>query len=449
MHVNRKLFIAGAAVLATALVMAGCSKDKSSDTTVAVVETSAAVVETSAAVAESTAAADTTVAAETTAAAVTTAAATDTTVAAATGATGPGAGKTVKLAFAGPMTGDNGIYGQDQFTGMQLAVDEINAKGGVSDGPMKGAKLSIASNDDRADPNEGAAIAQKLCDDSSVMAVLGHVNSSVTLAAMPIYNRCSLPLINSYSSNPKITQQGLKNVFRTIKDDNAQAQEMATIMVKQLGMKKIAVIWENDDYGRGLIDNFKPAVEKLGGTIVDSQATSSAQTKDFSSILTKFKSLNPDGLAFLNTYTDAGLQTQQARQIGLDVPIVLTSSSNTPEYPKLAGSSADGAIIPAYFDTGSTDPAIVDFVKRYTAKFNKGPGESSALGYDAVTVVAWALSQGADSRESIVATLPKVKDLPLLSGPLTFNDRHEPAAEKAFFQLVVKDGKIVSAAKPG
>ena len=357
-------------------------------------------------------------------------------------------GDTVTVAVAGPMTGDNGIYGQDQLSGVQFAAKEINDAGGIPDGPLKGKKIKVVKFDDVADPNQGASVAQKICDDSSIMAVFGHSNSSVTLAAEPIYERCGVPLFVSYSSNPQITAELHENLFRTLIDDAKMGSEMASYSHDQLGFKNVGVIASDDDYGDGLKTNFASTAEDIGLPIAKS-VTTSAKQKDFTPQLTELKNAGADSLVLLNTYTDAALQIKQARAMGWDVPIFVTPGSNSPELVKIAGAdAAEGTIVAAVFDPNSTEPGPAKFVKDFTAANGKGPGESAAMSYDSFYVFLTALEQGAKDRESVIKKTAEIKtfDLPI-RGELTFNDTHEPTivpGKPAQVLLQVHDGVIGS-----
>lgn len=353
-------------------------------------------------------------------------------------------GGTIKLAFEGPLTGDNGQYGQDQTQGMQLAVDQYNAAGGVPSGPNKGKKLSLSTHDDAADPNQGASVAQQLCDDSSLFAALGPVNSSVALAVGPIYNRCGLTEVISYASNPKITTAGYTNVFRTIPNDDMLSAADVDAAVQVAGKSKIAIIWSNDDYGQGLFAGAKAEAAKLGVSIVADQSFTSGSTKDFSSILTKIKGSNPDALLLMTTYSDAGLLANQARQAGIDAQIVVPTGSNTPQFIKLAGAAAEGVLTPVLFNPESSDPQVAKFVKDFRAKYKREPGESSGLGFASVQLIEYALEQGATTRADLSAKLSAGKNMPTITGPITFDENRDPSSLTGLVLLTVKDGKFVT-----
>jgi branched-chain amino acid transport system substrate-binding protein len=353
-------------------------------------------------------------------------------------------GDTIKIAMTGPLTGDSGQWGKDQIDGMQLAVDQINDAGGITEGPNKGKKLSLDSFDDAGDPNQGASVAQQLCDDTGVMAVLGPVNSSVALAVGPVYNRCGLTEVTSYASNPDITLKGYTNVFRSIPNDDQLSAADVAAAVQIAGAKTIAVVWSNDAYGQGLWEGVQAAAPDLGATIVGDASFTKGSTKDFSSILTNLQGKNPDALLLMADYSDVGLMTQQARQVGLDAPIVAPTGTSTPEFLDLAGQAAEGMLTPVLFDPSSQDPEVAQFVKDFQAKFNRDPGESSATGYGSVQLIEYALSQGATTREDVAKELSAAKQMPTLLGDITFDEHGDPTSLTSLVVLTVKDGKFVA-----
>lgn len=350
----------------------------------------------------------------------------------------------IKIAMTGPLTGDNGQYGQDQIQGMQLAVDQFNAAGGVPSGPNKGRKLSLSSQDDAGDPNQGASVAQQLCDDGGVLAVLGPVNSSVALAVGPIYNRCGVTEVTSYASNPKITLAGYQNVFRSIPNDDQLSAADVAAAVQVSGKKNLAVVYSNDDYGSGLYAGVQKALQRYGGTIVANQSFTPGSTKDFSSILTKIKGAKADALLLMTTYSDAGLLANQARQVGITSQLIVPTGSNTPQFLKLGGKAVEGVLTPVLFNPDSADPAVQKFITDFKAKFTRDPGESSATGYASVQLVESALTQGATARKDVSEKLTAGKDMPTILGTVTFDKNRDPSSLNSLALLTVKDGKFVA-----
>lgn len=365
---------------------------------------------------------------------------------------GAASGDTITVAVAGPMTGDSGEYGQQQLAGVKLAVQQLNAAGGLASGPLKGKKFKVVKFDDAGDPNQGASVAQKICDDTSIMAVFGHTNSSVTLAAEPIYERCGVPLIVSYSSNPEITAKLHKNLYRTLVDDAKLGAEMASLASTQGSFKKVGVISSSDDYGAGLKTNFEAAAKTANLDVVGSLVTS-AQQKDFTPQLTKLRAEGVDSLVLLNLYTDAALQIKQAAAMGWKVPILVTASANNPETVKIAGAkAAEGVFVSAIFDPGSTDPNVQKFVAAFkSANAGNPPSEGAAVAYDSATVVFDALNKGAKDRASLITEIGKIGTFTLpLVGEFSFDENHGAKVvpgKPSQILLQVKNGVISSYVK--
>lgn len=360
-------------------------------------------------------------------------------------------GDSVTVAVAGPLTGDNGIYGNDQLSGIKFAADELNKSGGIPSGPLKGKKIKVVKFDDVADPNQGASVAQKICDDTKILAVFGHSNSSVTLAAEPIYERCNVPLYVSYSSNPEITAELHENLFRTIVADDKMGSEMASYSAGDLGFKKVGVLASDDDYGDGLKVNFNKTAKDIGLEVTKT-VTTSAKQKDFTPQLTELRNSGADSVVLLNTYTDAALQIKQIDALGWDVPVFVTPGSNSPELIKIAGEeAAEGAIVAGVFDPNSTDAGSAKFVKNFTAANGKGPGESAALAYDSFFVFLAAVEDGAKDRKSVIEKTDSIESFMLpIRGEFSFNETHEPTlieGKPAQVLLQVKGGVIGSYTK--
>ena len=353
--------------------------------------------------------------------------------------------KVIKIAYYGPMTGDYAVYGKDMTTGMEVAIKEINDAGGIKKGPLEGYKFKMVGYDDKADVRESVNIAQKLCaEEKDLLAVFNGGSSSSTLAVLPVYERCGMPVIVPYSTNRRITKSGYSNVVRVVQDDIGQGQDIAWVICEKLKKKeRIAVFYENSDYGVGLRDVFTPEVKKYGGNIVAVESYISAQDKDFSVILTKIKALNPDALVLLSGYNEGGLITRQARAMGIQAPIVSTTSLNTPTFIELAGQeAAEGVILAIFFNPESKDPKVVKFNDAYRKMFNRGAGESSGLAYDSVYLLKDAIERGGTTRETVMKYLRATKDFIGVTGKMNFDEGGQVVG-KIPGLLVVKSGKFV------
>jgi branched-chain amino acid transport system substrate-binding protein len=368
-------------------------------------------------------------------------------VAACGGSSGSGGGA-IKFAVAGPMTGDASVYGLSQYNGVQLAVDEFEKAGGITSGTLKGKAITVDKLDDGYDPNQGASIAQKVCDDSHYLSIFGHSGSSVTLAASPIWERCGLPAMVSYSSSPAITSKLHRDLFQTVVNDNTLGAEMADMAKDQLKLTDVGIITTDNDYGVGVSTAFKTQAKKIGLRVVDTIATTAGQ-KDFTPALTSLKGKDAKAVVLLNTYTDAALQIKQARALGWDAPIFAAAGANSPSLVTIAGAKqAEGVIVAALFDPDSQEPGSAAFVKAYQAKFGEKPAESAALAYDSAFLVLNALNHGATDRKSLLDVLNGARSFEVpISGSITFdehNSRSLVPGKPSMSLLRVTDGQLTT-----
>ena len=219
----------------------------------------------------------------------------------------------VKIGHVGPVSGGQAHYGKDNENGARMAVEDLNAKGVTIAG--KKVKLELVAEDDAADPKQGTAAAQKLCD-AKVNGVVGHLNSGTTIPASSVYNQCGIPHVTPSATNPKLTQQGYKTTFRLLANDNALGAGLALHAANNLKLKKIAIIDDRTAYGQGVAEVFKKTAMSKGIQIVDEQFTND-KAVDFMAILTAIKSKAPDGVFYGGMDTQAGPMLRQMEQLGL------------------------------------------------------------------------------------------------------------------------------------
>lgn len=220
----------------------------------------------------------------------------------------------VKIGHVGPISGAQASYGKDNENGARMAIEDLNAAGVMIGG--KKAKFELVAEDDAADPKQGAAVAQKLCD-AKVSGVAGHLNSGTTIPASKIYHDCGIPHITPSSTNPNLTKPGYKTTWRLLANDNALGAGLAFYAADALKLKRIAVIDDRTAYGQGVADVFKKTAAAKGITIVDEQFTTD-KSVDFMSILTAIKAKNPDGIFFGGMDPQAGPMLRQMEQLGLN-----------------------------------------------------------------------------------------------------------------------------------
>ena len=341
-------------------------------------------------------------------------------------------GKEISLGLTAPMTGDYAEYGEVFKNGIELAMDKVNAEGGIN-----GKQLKLVVGDSKADPKEAANIAQKFAADKSILAVIGDFTSTAALAGSPIYQKNSLVQLSPTSSHPDFTKGGTY-IFRNISTQEDEGPTVARYAVNDLHKKKIAVIYINNDWGVVAKDNFIKGVKDAGGEIVDVEEYLPEQGKDFSAIITKIRDKNPDMLYLGCMYTDAALIAQQTRKLNFNVDLIGTGSLYSDELLKLGGAAVEGFHLTCSFFPGDPRPEVQEFVKRYKEKYGKSPSMFAAQAFDAANMIIQALKDGATDRKSLRDKLAAIRDFPGVTGLTSFDENRN--VKKEISKLYVKDG---------
>jgi branched-chain amino acid transport system substrate-binding protein len=314
----------------------------------------------------------------------------------------------VKIGHVGPVSGAQAHYGKDNENGARMAIDDLNKKGVTIGG--KKVKLELVAEDDAADPKQGTAAAQKLCD-AKVNGVVGHLNSGTTIPASTVYNQCGIPQVTPSATNPKLTQQGYKTVFRMLANDNALGAGLALHAANNLKLKKVAVIDDRTAYGQGVAEVFKKTAQQKGIQVVDEQFTTDKAT-DFMAILTAIKSKAPDGIFYGGMDPQAGPMLRQMEQLGMsNVKFFGGDGICTAKLAELSGGAktlgnvvcAEGGASLDKMPGGKAWKA--DYDKRYPKQFQV----YSPYTYDAVHVLVSAM-QAANSADPKVY-LPKLAEV--------------------------------------
>jgi len=298
----------------------------------------------------------------------------------------------VKIGHVAPMSGGQAHYGKDNENGVRMAIDDLNAQKVVIGG--KTIKFEIAAEDDAADPKQGTAVAQKLCD-AKVSGVVGHLNSGTTIPASKIYNDCGIPHITGAATNPNLTKPGYKTTYRIIANDNALGAGLAFYAADTLKLKKIAVIDDRTAYGQGVAEVFARIAKTKGIEIVDQQFTTDKAT-DFMAILTAIKSKKPDGIFYGGMDAQAGAMLRQMDQLGLSsVKFFGGDGICTTEIVKIASGakSLDGVICAEGGSSIAKMPGGTAWKAKYDAKY---PGQFqiySPYTYDATFVLVDAMKR--------------------------------------------------------
>jgi branched-chain amino acid transport system substrate-binding protein len=288
---------------------------------------------------------------------------------------------TIRIAVAGPMTGDQSKQGTDLKNGVELAVAEWNEKGGVL-----GKKLELLVGDDQHDPKQAVSIANKFVN-SGVVGVIGHWNSSASIPASEVYHRTNVPMITPASTNPQVTDRGYSNVFRVCGRDDQQGRVAAEFVVTQLKAQRVAVLHDKTTYGQGLADEFKKSLAAIGADRVEVvyYGGITQGDKDFRGVLTTVASKKPDVYFFGGIYPEGGLLVQQAKEVGLKAPMVSGDGVIDPVFVQIAGKAAEGTYLTFSPDTTKL-PAAQRVLKEYRARYGE-PGPYSFYAYDAAQVL--------------------------------------------------------------
>ena len=340
----------------------------------------------------------------------------------------------VKIGHAGPLTGGIAHLGKDDENGVHLAVDEANAKNMTIGG--KPIKFEMVSEDDQADAKLGPTIAQKMAD-AKVAAVIGHLNSGVSIPASAVYNQAGIPMISGSATNPKLTEQGFPGIFRTVGRDDQQGPAIAAYIANELKLKKVAIADDATAYGEGLANEVEKTLKAAGVQIVAREKTNDKAT-DFKAILTKIKGKNPDAVFYGGMDATGGPLLKQARELGMKSKFAFGDGACTSEMSKLSGSASEGMVcsqagIP-------TQMASKAFQTAFTSKYGEVK-QYAPFFYDA-TNVAIAAMQKADSTDP-AKFLPALKATSYdgATGHIEFDakgDRKD--AEMTIFQM--KEGKV-------
>lgn len=332
----------------------------------------------------------------------------------------------VKIGVAGPLTGGLAHFGKDNENGARLALEEIN-KTGLTIGGQR-ITLVLDTQDDAADPKTGTQVAQRLVDDG-VVAVVGHYNSGVSIPASRIYSDAGIAQISPSSTNPDYTLQGFKTTFRLVATDAAQSPTLAAYAVKNLGIKRLAVVDDATQAGKGQADEFAKPAKAAGVSIVAREATTSTAT-DFRAILTTIKASRPDTIYFGGTDQGAGPFAKQAVSLGIKARILGSDGICTEKMAELAGDAAQNVVCSEAGMPLSRMSQGAAFNAKYQARFGQPLVLYAPFTYDAVYIIVDAMKRSNSVDPSKVLGAIHKTDYAGITGHVMFDakgDITEPA----------------------
>ena len=317
--------------------------------------------------------------------------------------------------------------------GMQMAVDAVNAGGGIGR-----RHLRLARYDDRESIDRGRIVAQQIADDPDVVAVIGHLQSYITVQTAGVYNQAGLVLVAPTATDPKLTQLGYPRVFRATFTDNSVGRHLAELVASQQ-RKNVAVYYIRNDYGRNLANAFEERARELGVAV---QARNSydpseqASERTFDQVLTEWKPMDLDAIVLAGEVPSAAIFVAQARRKGINVPIIGSDAMSSPALMEVAGTAAEGITVASFFNADEPRDEVVRFKAAFNAKYGLPPDAGSALGYDCVQLLAHAMKQaGSAVPEDVARALHALKDWHGVTGAFSFDEGGD-AAKPVIFSVV-------------
>ena len=344
----------------------------------------------------------------------------------------------IYIAVASPLTGGSAAYGVNAQRGGDLAVAAINAAGGID-----GREVVLEYFDDMGTPREAAAVAARIVRDERYFAVIGHVNSSATLAAMPIYNEAGIPVLCGSSSNPSVTEQGWDNIIRmTIRGDRG-AQQYSAFAINNLGHDELAIFYVNSDFGRALRDDMVDAVDVLGAQVVAEETFTPNVDRDFTAAISSLRQGEPDVIMLNTDYNEGGLFLGQAQDLGFTGLDVVGPDANLyDQFIELSQGAAEGAYILAAFDPFADDEMVQSFMTEFNETYDSLPSQVAVFTHDLLWLMKDAIENQGATRETLIDTI-KGMTFHGAGGHYAWDEQGD-VRDRTFAVIQVVDGDFVS-----
>ncbi|MFM0391556.1 branched-chain amino acid ABC transporter substrate-binding protein [Paraburkholderia phytofirmans] len=345
------------------------------------------------------------------------------------------AGQVVKIGFAAPLTGPSASDGKEMENAVRLAIDDANRRNPTIDGQP--VRFEIDAQDDQGDPRLATQIAQRFAD-LGVAGVVGHFNSSCSIAASKTYDGASIAEVSPSSTNASYTQQGLNTTFRVVGQDAIAGESLGNYLVDVLGAKRIAIIDDRTDFGQGLADRVQGAIVKRHGAIVAREYVTD-KTVDFSAVLTSIRAKNPDVIVFGGFDAQAGQLVRRMRSLGIKAPLVGEGFNNN-IFVDLSHGDGEGTI--------TIQPGLPleklpgkDFGARYAGRFNaKLQGFQGPYAYDAANVIIQGVLKAQSAKPSKVLAAVKTLRIDGMTGPISF-DKNGDLADSPYTVYRLNGGR--------
>ncbi|MGE0632174.1 MAG: ABC transporter substrate-binding protein [Pseudobdellovibrionaceae bacterium] len=349
----------------------------------------------------------------------------------------------IKIGHYGSMTGGAATFGQSTDKGIKMAVEELNAAGGIN-----GKQIKLVTFDTQSKNEEASTVVTRLITQEKVVAILGEVASSRSLAAAPIAQSNKIPMISPSSTNPKVTEVG-DFIFRVCFIDPFQGTVMAKFATENLKAKKVAILRDvKSDYSVGLADFFKKGFEERGGTVPEDLSYQEGDI-DFKAQLTKIRTQNVDAIFVPGYYTEVGLIARQAKQLGIKAPLLGGDGWDSSKLSEIGQDAINGSYFSNHYSTDSSDPAVQDFITKFKAKFGETPDGLAALGYDSAKVLFEAMKRTKDlTPVQIRDEIAKTADFPGVTGKITLDANRNPTKGAVVVKVDGANNRYVTTVNP-
>ena len=335
----------------------------------------------------------------------------------------------IKIGVIQPMTGSLAYDGRSWIYGATIAEEEINDRGGVLGRP-----ITLIIEDGLCMPAESVAAAEKLITRDEVVAIGGCFCSSATKAVLPVVDRRQIPLVTGVSSNPALTAELHPWFFRACPHEGMYSPAFCRHMIDNMGVKTMAIIAVNDDWGRGTAEEFTKTFLEYGGKVLATEYFEHGEV-DYYSFLTKIKALKADTVFIIAETQDGSMIVKQYRELGIESKITAVGSLATGTFMDLAGSAADGIYVTAPYVYTAVTPGNERFVEKYREKANEDPGKYSLAGYDVINIIAEAIGRaGSTDRAEIRDALEKTNYVGVV-GHYQFDEMHQVNTPLYLIQL--------------
>ena len=323
--------------------------------------------------------------------------------------------ETIVIGAIDPLTGSNAALGRESLNGKMMAVEEINAAGGVL-----GKELVLISEDDEGKAASATAAATKLITNDNVVAIAGPHNSATTLAVMEVLEEYKIPAITPGASSVYVTSSGNPWISRCIPDDDCQPQILVKYAKDNYGVEKLGLLYSNDDYGVGGYDYVKIAADKFDVELV--AQSFNLEDQDMRAQISNLLDSECDAVLIWTTYSAGALLCRQIREMGWDVQLFASPGLNNPPVFDISNGAVDGMILTSGFYAADPDEYVSSFVERYREKYGEEPSQTSANAYDTIKIIAEAIERaGSTDHEAVATEIRKTSEFKSLKGIMSFN----------------------------